>query len=94
MWPRAIPQFTVGHFASLDGAREALKDNGLDGIVLAGNYVHGVALGKCIEGGYATAKEVSDKLAEMKVAPKSESGRESESESAAASAEMDEELFV
>ena len=62
LWPKAIPQFEVGHFSTLQGAKEAIVDAGLDGLVLAGNYVHGVALGKCIEGGYDTAREVLEAL--------------------------------
>jgi len=40
-------------------ARTALDDAGLDGIRLGGNYVSGVALGKCIEYGYTFAEEIS-----------------------------------
>lgn len=58
-WAKAIPQFNVGHGVSLDKARKALDDSGLDGIRLGGNYVSGVALGKCIEYGYTFADEIS-----------------------------------
>ena len=58
-WAKAIPQFNVGHGDKLEKARTALDDAGLDGIRLGGNYVSGVALGKCIEYGYTFAEEIS-----------------------------------
>eukprot|EP00897_Mesotaenium_endlicherianum_P008571 jgi/Mesen1/7742/ME000407S06951 len=59
VWPRAIPQFTVGHLDTLEEARAGLREAGLDGIVLGGNYVAGVALGKCVEGAYESAAELA-----------------------------------
>ena len=41
------------------GAKEDLADAGLGGVLLGGNYVAGVALGKCVEYGYEYAKEVA-----------------------------------
>jgi protoporphyrinogen/coproporphyrinogen III oxidase len=58
-WPKAIPQFNVGHMQTLADAREALDDAGFDEIKLGGNYVSGVALGKCIEYGYTFAEEIA-----------------------------------
>eukprot|EP00892_Ulva_mutabilis_P002279 jgi/Ulvmu1/12051/UM083_0064.1 len=58
-WAKAIPQFNVGHGVVLEKARRALDDAGMDGIRLGGNYVSGVALGKCIEYGYTFAEEIS-----------------------------------
>ncbi|KAJ6404263.1 hypothetical protein OIU84_012446 [Salix udensis] len=52
VWPQAIPQFLIGHFDILDAARDALKAKGLQGLFLGGNYVSGVALGRCVEGAY------------------------------------------
>jgi len=59
VWPRAIPQFNVGHLDVLEEAKQGLQQAGLDGMLLGGNYVCGVALGKCVESGYEFAKEVS-----------------------------------
>ncbi|GAQ80272.1 oxygen-dependent protoporphyrinogen oxidase [Klebsormidium nitens] len=59
VWPKAIPQFTVGHLETLEEARQALKDAGHDGIILGGNYVAGVALGRCVEGAYESAKDIA-----------------------------------
>ena len=44
------------------GAKEDLADAGLGGVLLGGNYVAGVALGKCVEYGYEYAKEVAKYL--------------------------------
>lgn len=68
VWPRAIPQFLVGHGATLEKARRGIADAGLDGVFLGGNYVSGVALGRCVEGGYESAKEVAAFLASKPVA--------------------------
>eukprot|EP00884_Botryococcus_braunii_P002369 jgi/Botrbrau1/12132/Bobra.0186s0048.1 len=46
VWPRAIPQFNVGHLDVVQAAKEGLKEAGLDNVFLGGNYVSGVALGK------------------------------------------------
>lgn len=59
VWPKAIPQFLVGHLDTLEEARQALKDAGHDGIILGGNYVAGVALGRCVEGAYESAKDIA-----------------------------------
>jgi protoporphyrinogen/coproporphyrinogen III oxidase len=61
-WPRAIPQFNLNHMQTLDEARAALDDKGLVGVKLGGNYVSGVALGKCIEYGYTFADEIATAL--------------------------------
>lgn len=59
VWPQAIPQFNIGHLDVLDEAKRHLSDDGLDGIILGGNYVAGVALGKCVEFGYDMAGDVA-----------------------------------
>ncbi|KAG6784966.1 hypothetical protein POTOM_010680 [Populus tomentosa] len=64
VWPQAIPQFLIGHFDILDAARDALKAKGLQGLFLGGNYVSGVALGRCVEGAYDVAAEVTDFLSQ------------------------------
>jgi len=60
VWPRAIPQLEVGHAGRLDTARAGLEEEGIKGVFLAGNYVGGVALGRCVEYGLEVAKEVVD----------------------------------
>lgn len=66
IWPRAIPQFNVGHVEAVEGAQKGLEDAGWGGVVLGGNYVCGVALGKCLEFGYEYAKKVADASAAVK----------------------------
>ncbi|KAK7344329.1 hypothetical protein VNO77_13802 [Canavalia gladiata] len=63
LWPQAIPQFLIGHLDLLDVAKASLKNTGFEGLFLGGNYVSGVALGRCVEGAYEVAAEVNDFLA-------------------------------
>ena len=65
VWPQAIPQFLIGHFDLLDAANSALKDTGFQGLFLGGNYVSGVALGRCVEGAYEVAAEVTKFLSQV-----------------------------
>jgi len=62
VWPQAIPQFLVGHLDLLEVAKSALDQGGYDGLFLGGNYVAGVALGRCIEGAYESAAQIYDFL--------------------------------
>lgn len=64
VWPQAIPQFLIGHLDLLDAAKNALRDGGFQGMFLGGNYVSGVALGRCVEGAYEVAAEVADFLSQ------------------------------
>jgi hypothetical protein len=41
---------------------QGLADAGLNGVLLGGNYVAGVALGKCVEYGYEFADQVAKYL--------------------------------
>ena len=63
VWPRAIPQFNVGHLDVMAKARDALATRGWSGAFLGGNYAAGVALGRCVEGAYESAAEVAAWLA-------------------------------
>jgi protoporphyrinogen/coproporphyrinogen III oxidase len=62
IWEKAIPQFNVGHTDAIAGAQDALVKAGWDGVMLGGNYVCGVALGKCMEFGYEYADKVAAKV--------------------------------
>ncbi|VFQ59081.1 unnamed protein product [Cuscuta campestris] len=64
VWPQAIPQFLVGHLDILETARNGIRDDGLEGLFLGGNYVSGVALGRCVEGAYEVAAEVNSFLSQ------------------------------
>jgi len=69
VWPRAIPQINIGHLDRLDTARKEMDAAGLDGVLLAGNYVAGVAIGKCVDGAYAAADGL-EKVLSKKTAAK------------------------
>lgn len=64
VWPQAIPQFLVGHLDLLHDAKTGLKNDGLEGLFLGGNYVSGVALGRCVEGAYEVSDDVARFLAQ------------------------------
>ncbi|PNH07309.1 Protoporphyrinogen oxidase, chloroplastic [Tetrabaena socialis] len=68
VWPRAIPQFNVGHLELLERARSALDARGWGGVFLGGNYVSGVALGKVVEYGYESAANLAKHIAAQKQA--------------------------
>jgi len=55
-WPRAIPQYELGHEAVVNGA--AHVESALPGLYLTGQWRAGVALGDCIQQGQATAARV------------------------------------
>jgi len=65
LWPKAIPQFNLGHMAVLDRAEKALQAAGADGLYLGGNYKAGVALGRCVEYAREQAVEIAAKLKSM-----------------------------
>jgi oxygen-dependent protoporphyrinogen oxidase len=52
-YPRALPQFNLGHAGRIAAIREALAE--LPGLYLAGNYLQGRSLGDCAELGSRTA---------------------------------------
>jgi protoporphyrinogen/coproporphyrinogen III oxidase len=53
-WPRAIPQYNLGHTARLESISSALADH--PGVFLTGNYVVGPALAACIENAQSVAR--------------------------------------
>ena len=59
-FPKALPQFNLGHAQTAAGIREALTE--LPGLYLAGNYLEGRSLGDCVEVGSRTAQEVMHQL--------------------------------
>lgn len=62
IWPRAIPQCEIGHNKRLQRAKQGVKDAGVRGLFLAGNYVGGVAMGRCVEFGIEVSQEVGSYL--------------------------------
>ena len=59
VWPKAIPQFNLGHLTALSQVRSALNDSGWQNLLLGGNYVSGVALGRCVEYSFDFAAEIA-----------------------------------
>ncbi len=55
-WPRAIPQYELGHETVVNGA--ARVESAFPGLYLTGQWRAGVALGDCIAQGQATAARV------------------------------------
>lgn len=66
VWPRAIPQFNVGHLDVLAAAERELGKAGWEAVLLGGNYVSGVALGKCVEYGYEFAAKAAKEASKVK----------------------------
>ena len=60
-WPASDPSV-------LQEAQEALRQEGHP-VVLGGNYVSGVALGRCIEAGPQAAQQLAGVLEEMRPVP-------------------------
>ncbi len=59
-YPRALPQYNVGHAQRVRAIREALS--GLPGIYLAGNYLTGRSIGECAESGFQAAEELHSRM--------------------------------
>ena len=60
-WPRAIPQYTIGHLQRIAQVERA--DRELPGLYFCANYRGGVSISDCITNGEAMAHTVSDYLA-------------------------------
>mmetsp|Transcript_43267 Transcript_43267/g.92587 ORF Transcript_43267/g.92587 Transcript_43267/m.92587 type:complete len:661 (+) Transcript_43267:98-2080(+) len=66
IWPRAIPQMDIGHNDRLTTARNGLQQAGVQGLFLAGNYVSGISVGRCIEYGEDVARDVNSFLSSLR----------------------------
>jgi len=55
-WPRAIPQYELGHGRFLDLAEEIERD--LPGLRIGGNFLHGGSVPDCIRNGVRLAGEI------------------------------------
>jgi len=53
-YAKALPQYNLGHGHLIESARDA--ERALPGLFLAGNYLEGPAIGKCVEQGFRTAE--------------------------------------
>ena len=56
-WPRAIPQYTIGHLGRV--ARADSASSALPGLFLAGSWKGGVSVGDCIKNGHLQAETVA-----------------------------------
>jgi oxygen-dependent protoporphyrinogen oxidase len=56
IWPRAIPQYNLGHNARI-AAIENLR-NTIPGLYIAGNYLNGPAIGACVERALTISAEI------------------------------------
>jgi oxygen-dependent protoporphyrinogen oxidase len=56
VWPRALPQYNLGHKARLE-ALEKLRAC-FPGLHFVGNYLNGPAIGTCVEHALKVAEEI------------------------------------
>ncbi len=56
IWPRAIPQYNLGHVARLAAVDKARA--GFPGLYFSGNYLNGPAIGTCVEHALKVANEI------------------------------------
>jgi oxygen-dependent protoporphyrinogen oxidase len=59
-WPRAIPQYTLGHHARIAAIESA--EHSIPGVFFCANYRGGVAIGDCIKSADRTAIQVAEFL--------------------------------
>jgi oxygen-dependent protoporphyrinogen oxidase len=56
-WPRAIPQYELGHHRFVELAREIERD--LPGVHVGGNVLAGVSVADCIRNATALARSIA-----------------------------------
>jgi oxygen-dependent protoporphyrinogen oxidase len=61
IWPRALPQYNLGHGDRLSAISQRLSN--FKGLKLVGNYLRGPAIGSCVEQALAVAEEIRSTLA-------------------------------
>jgi protoporphyrinogen/coproporphyrinogen III oxidase len=59
-YPRALPQYNLGHGHVVEAIGDAERQT--PGLVFAGNYLEGPAIGKCVENGFHAAEAVTKYL--------------------------------
>jgi len=66
-WPRAIPQYTLGHLQRIAAVEQAERD--VRGLHFCANYRGGVAISDCVISGEAMAQRVVRELSAVRVGP-------------------------
>jgi protoporphyrinogen/coproporphyrinogen III oxidase len=56
-YPRALPQYNLRHGRIVEAVRDG--ERAWPGLFLAGNYLEGPSLGKCVENAFRTAEAVA-----------------------------------
>ena len=56
-WPRAIPQYTIGHIERVHAIEAA--ENAIAGLYFAGSYRGGVSVADCIASAHALAQRIT-----------------------------------
>jgi protoporphyrinogen/coproporphyrinogen III oxidase len=56
-WPRAIPQYNLGHAARIEGVEQA--ERAVPGLFFCANYRGGIAVGDCIRSADRSARAVA-----------------------------------
>jgi len=56
VWPRALPQYNLGHTARMAAINNCRAD--FPGLYLTGNYLNGPAIGACVEQALKVADEI------------------------------------
>jgi protoporphyrinogen/coproporphyrinogen III oxidase len=59
-FPRALPQYNVGHARRVNEIREALNE--FPGLCLAGNYLTGRSIGDCADTGFQAAEKLRSRV--------------------------------
>ena len=59
-YPRALPQYNVGHAQRVKKIREVLSQ--LPGFLLAGNYLAGRSIGDCVDTGFQAADQLRSRF--------------------------------
>jgi oxygen-dependent protoporphyrinogen oxidase len=59
-WPRAIPQYTLGHFGRIAEVERAERD--APGLFFCANYRGGISISDCIKSAHSTAAQVREAL--------------------------------
>jgi oxygen-dependent protoporphyrinogen oxidase len=59
-WPRAIPQYDIGHLQRV--ARAAAAETSLPGVHLCANWRGGVSVGDCVDNGHALGERLAAQL--------------------------------